>query len=422
MTIIQVFCISRTRLENRIMSTSFVYHALGLRDQFYKRTRFLRGAVIIEIFPKPEAIRCPECHSRSVEKRGTIRRDIRTIPIGSKPIFLRTIIQRVWCPFCQFVRQIKLSFSNKGKSYTKAFERYALDLSRLMTIKDIANHLKISWDTIKEIQKAYLKRRYKSIKLKNIKQIAIDEISIGKGHQYLTIVMDLQTGRILHAEKGKGGDALKPFWQKIKASKAQIQAVSIDMSPAYLSAVIENLPKVPIVFDRFHVVKLFNDKLSDFRRDLYNHLCDPNEQKLIKGTRWLLLKNPENLQDDKKEPERLQKALEINQPLSTVYYMKEELRQIWNQADKETGEKVITNWINLANASNIPMLTKFAKTLSIHKIRILAYYDYAISTGPLEGTNNKIKTMKRQAYGYRDFEFFKLKLFDLHTKKYALIG
>ncbi len=96
--------------------------------------------------------------------------------------------------------------------------------------------------------------------------------------------------------------------------------------------------------------------------------------------------------------------------------MKEELRQIWNQADKETGEKVITNWINLANASNIPMLTKFAKTLSIHKIRILAYYDYAISTGPLEGTNNKIKTMKRQAYGYRDFEFFKLKLFDLHTK------
>ncbi len=291
-----------------------------------------------------------------------------------------------------------------------------------MTIKDIANHLKISWDTIKEIQKAYLKRRYKSIKLKNIKQIAIEEISIGKGHQYLTIVMDLQTGQILHAEKGKGGDALKPFWQKIKASKAQIQAVSIDMSPAYLRAVIENLPNVPIVFDRFHVVKLFNDKLSDFRRALYNHLCDPDEQKLIKGTRWLLLKNPENLQGDKREPERLQKALEINQPLSTVYYMKEELRQIWNQADKETGEKVISNWINLANASNIPMLKKFAKTLALHKIRILAYYDYAISTGPLEGTNNKIKTMKRQAYGYRDFEFFKLKLFDLHTKKYALIG
>jgi len=83
MIIIQIFCISRTRLENKIMSTSFIYHALGLRDQFYKRTRFLGGAVIIEVFHKPEAIRCPECHSISVTKRGTIQRDIRTIPIGS---------------------------------------------------------------------------------------------------------------------------------------------------------------------------------------------------------------------------------------------------------------------------------------------------------------------------------------------------
>ncbi|MDA3790453.1 MAG: ISL3 family transposase [Desulfobacula sp.] len=422
MTILQIFCISRTRSEIETMSTSFISHALSLRDHFYKKSQFLSGAVIIEVFPKPEAIKCPECHSRSVKKRGTIRRDIRTIPIGSKPVLLRTIIQRVWCPFCQFVRQIKLSFSNKGKSYTRAFERYALDLSRVMTIKDVANHLHISWDTIKEIQKAHFKKRYKQIKLKDIRQIAIDEISIGKGHQYVTIVMDLQTGRILHVDKGKGGDALTDFWKKIKRSKAQIQAVSINMSPAYLSAVIENLPNVPIVFDRFHVVKLFNKKLSDFRRDLYNHLADSDEQKLIKGTRWLLLKNPENLQDDKKEPERLKKALEINQPLSAVYYMKEEMRQIWNQPDKETGEKVIKNWINLANASNIPVLKKFAKTLSLHKIRILAYYDYAISTGPLEGTNNKIKTMKRKAYGYRDFEFFKLKLFDLHNKKYALIG
>ncbi len=144
MTILQVFCISRTRSENETMSTSFIYHALGLRDHFYKNTQFLGGAVIIEVFPKPEAIKCPECHSMAVKKRGTIQRDIRTIPIGSKPVFLRSIVQRVWCPFCNFVRQIKLSFSNKGKSYTSAFERYVLELSRVMTIKDIANHLRIS--------------------------------------------------------------------------------------------------------------------------------------------------------------------------------------------------------------------------------------------------------------------------------------
>ena len=209
-----------------------------------------------------------------------------------------------------------------------------------MTIKDIANHLHISWDTIKGIQKANLKMRYKTIKLKKIKRIAIDEISIGKGHQYITIVMDLKTRRILYVGNGKGGDALTLFWEKLKRAKAKIKAVSIDMSPAYLSAVLENLPGATIVFDKFHVVKLFNEKLSDFRRNLYNHLSDSEEQKLIKGTRWLLMKNPENLNHDKKEPERLKKALEINQPLSTVYYMKEELRQIWSQSGRSIMRKI----------------------------------------------------------------------------------
>ncbi|WDP85401.1 MAG: ISL3 family transposase [Desulfobacter sp.] len=404
------------------MSTSFIYHAFGLRDYFYKTTRFIGGIITFELIPKPEAVKCPEFNSRSVTRKGIVTRDLRTIPVGSKPVILRTAIQRVWCSFCQFVRQIKLSFAQEGKSYTRAFERYVLELSQFMTIKDIAIHLRISWDTIKQIQKEDLLRRYRNIPLEKVRQIAIDEISIGKGHKYLTIVMDLESGRILHVGEGKGGEALKSFWTKVKISKAKIKAVSIDMSPAYLSAVIENLSGSAIVFDRFHVVKLFNEKLSDFRRKLYNLLANTGQQKLLKGVRWLLLKNPENLSDDKKEAQRLEEALKINQPLLVVYYMKEELRQIWNQKKKETAEKIVSNWINLANISKIPMLMKFAKTLAVHRQRILSYYDYRISTGPLEGTNNKIKTMKRKAYGYRDSEFFRLKLLDLHNKRYALIG
>ncbi len=404
------------------MSTSFLYHAFGIRDYVYKATHFIGGEITFDVVPKPEAIKCPECHSKSVIKKGTTIRNIKTIPIGFKPVTMRAVIQRVWCSTCRFVRQVKLPFSDKGKSYSRALERYVIGLSKAMTIKDIADHLRISWDTVKQIQKLHLKKRYKSIPLKKVQKIAIDEISIGKGHQYVTIVLDLESGRILHVGDGKGGDALKPFWKKVKRSKAQIKAISIDMSPAYLSAVVEHMPASTIVFDRFHVVKLFNEKLSKFRRHLYKHLSDKEDKKLLKGTRWLLLKNPENLKSRNDESNRLEKALELNQPLSTAYYMKEELRQIWAQVDKETGEKILNNWINLANASNIPMLKKFAKTLALHRIRILAYYDYGISTGPLEGTNNKIKTMKRQAYGYRDHEFFKLKLFDLHNKKYALIG
>ena len=111
-----------------------------------------------------------------------------------------------------------------------------------MTIKDVACHLGVSWDVVKEIQKKYLHRRFAKPKLKHVKQIAIDEISTGKGHQYVTIVMDLESGAVLHVGQGKGGDALTPFWRRLRASHAKIEAVATDMSPAYIDAVTTYLP------------------------------------------------------------------------------------------------------------------------------------------------------------------------------------
>ena len=146
------------------------------------------------------------------------------------------------------------------------------------------------------------------------------------------------------------------------------------------------------------------------------------EKEIIKGTRWLLLKNPENLNDKNNERQRLQEALELNQPLATSYYMKEELRLFWSQSDKASATDFLNDWISRANASKITLLMRFANTLKTHKRGILAYYDYPISTGPLEGTNNKIKTMKRQAYGFQDKEFFKLKIMAIHNARYALVG
>ncbi len=176
------------------------------------------------------------------------------------------------------------------------------------------------------------------------------------------------------------------------------------------------------MIDHFHVIKLFNEKLSDLRRDLYREAVDLLKKDVMKGTRWLLLKNPDNLEDKKGERERLNEALQINQPLAAAYYMKEYLRLIWSQPDKATAKFHLDNWIACARVSEIKMLMKFSKTLAAHRQRILAYYDFEISTGPLEGTNNKIKTMKRQAYGFRDQEFFKLKIMGIHEIKYALDG
>lgn len=274
---------------------------------------------------------------------------------------------------------------------------------------------------IKDIQKRHLAKRYRTLNLKHLKQIAIDEISIGKGHRYMTIVLCLETGAVVFVGDGKGRDALTPFFKRLQRAEATVKAVAIDMSPAYIAAIFENLPEAAIVFDHFHVIKLYNDRLSDFRRKLY-HEADVLGKKVIKGTRWLLLKNPENLDETRNEGQRLQEALALNQPLSAAYYMKEDLRQIWKQPNKKKAREFLTDWVWRAGTSGISMLQKMAKTIAVHSFGILAYYDYSISTGPLEGVNNKIKTMKRQAYGFRDQEFFKLKIMACHESKYALVG
>jgi transposase len=234
------------------------------------------------------------------------------------------------------------------------------------------------------------------------------------------VVLDLKSGAVVFVGEGKGAEALTPFWKRLKCSKAKIEAVAIDMSPAYISAVSNNLSKATIVFDHFHVIKLFNEKLSDFRRKLHREATDVLQKGVLKGTRWLLLKNPENLKDERNESQRLEEALKLNKPLATAYYMKEDLREIWKQKTKTKAEKLLKDWAKRAQISGIGMLKKFANTLLAHRSGILAYYDFPISTGPLEGTNNKIKTMKRQAYGFRDKEFLKLKILAIHKTKYAL--
>jgi transposase len=317
---------------------------------------------------------------------------------------------------------VEIGFAQPKRTYTKSFERYVLELSRYMTIKDVASHLGIGWDTVKDIQKRYLGKKFGRPKLKHLRHIAIDEISTGKGHQYMTLVLDLDSGAVVHVGDGKGGDALKPFWKRLRASHAKIKAVATDMSPAYIDAVTTNLPKATLVFDRFHVIKLYNEKLSNLRRDLHRELTDTMQKNALKGVRWLLLKRSEHLDPSRREPERLQEALRLNEPLALAYCLKDELNEIWEQDDEETARSLLMDWILYAESTGIGMLKRFAKTLRLHALGILAYYDYPISTGPLEGTNNKVKTMKRQAYGFRDPEFLKLKILGLHMKRYALVG
>jgi transposase len=404
------------------MSTSLLYHAFGIRGYKYSRTQYDNRTVIFTIFQEPETYRCSSCGSRHVISRGQAVRRFLSLPIGSRGTSVVLPIPRLECQACGLVRQVDVAFAEPRRSYTKSFERYALEMSRSMTILDVARHLNVGWDLIKDIQKRDLSKRYAKPKLKHVRHIAIDEIAVAKGHRYLTLVMDLESGAVVFVGDGKGADALKPFWKRLRPSGAKIEAVAMDMSVAYRGAVSTQLPKAKIVFDHFHVIKLFNDKLSELRRELYREATDMMQKKVLKGTRWLLLMNPENLDEEQDEKRRLKEALKLNEPLATAYYLKDDLRRFWDQPGKRFATTFLDGWIRRAETSGIRVLQQMAKTLAAHRSGLLAYYDVMISSGPMEGTNNKIKTMKRQAYGFRDMEFFKLKILAIHEAKFALVG
>jgi transposase len=404
------------------MSTSLLYHAFGIRGYQYTRTDYQDGQVIFTIQQEPTTCRCSACGAREVQSRGHVTRRFRCLPIGSRATAVVLPIPRVECRACGVVRQVAVPFADPRRSYTKSFERYALELSRRMTIRDVALHLGVGWDVIKDLQKRDLLRRYAKPKLKHLRHIAIDEIAVRKGHRYLTVVLDLDSGAVVFVGDGKGADALKPFWKRLRPSKAKIEAVAMDMSAAYRGAVSAHLPQAKIVFDHFHVIKLFNEKLSELRRALYREATDVMHKEVLKGTRWLLLKNPENLDEQRDEKKRLEEALALNKSLATAYYLKEDLRRFWEQPGKRFATAFLNDWIKRAVASGIKILQQMAKTLGAHRSGLLAYYDVPITSGPMEGTNNKIKTMKRQAYGFRDQEFFKLKILAIHETRYELVG
>jgi transposase len=289
----------------------------------------------------------------------------------------------------------------------------------MMSMADVAAFLHLGWDTVKRIFSADMEREAKKINLREVEFLGIDEVYLGKLHRFVTIVIDWKTGRILHVAKGRGENALRPFFRRLRLCKARIKAVATDMGAAYAAAVLKNLPGADLVIDRFHVVKLMNEKIDALRRALQRE-ADAMGRRVIKGTRYLLLRGKENL-----SPERLpdlEAALKLNEPLSIAYYLKEELRTLWSHRDIQQMAAFLDDWITRAKESGIAVLSTFAKTLLAFRPAILNWAKHPISNGKLEGINNKIGAMQRLHYGLRDFHFFSLRLLTLHRAKHSFCG
>lgn len=405
------------------MNDSLLYQAYGVTGYSYVSTEYKDNSISLHLKTiHPKRVICPHCGGSHVIKYGITKRTVHNLPFGSKPCNLSLQIQRYSCKDCGVVWQSDIPFTHGEVSYTYRFSRYVLDLLRMgNTVKDVALHLHVGWNMVKDIHKKYLRARYSRPDIKHVRRIGIDEFATHKGHVYKTIVVDLDSGRIIHVGNGKGKDALAGFWKRIRRNKVKIEIVTSDLSSAFIASVMENAPDAIHVYDKFHVCKLVNEAVDTVRRNIYAQETDLEKRKIIKGSRWLLLTKGRDVFDEERK-KRLDNILQTNTPLFHAYYLKEDIQQIWMQDSREEGERQLVYWCDRAKETKLTPFIRVANTLMARRTGILAWYDAPVTNAMLEGINNKIKVMKRRAYGYRDDEYFKLLLLGLHDNTNAIRG
>ncbi len=287
-----------------------------------------------------------------------------------------------------------------------------------MSLKDVCAYSGLGWDSVKRIVKTDMAKEAANVNLQEVKCLAIDEVYLGRLHKFITLVIDWQSGRVLCIAKGRGENALRPFFRQLRRAKADIQAVATDLGAAYAAAVVKNLPGAVHIADRFHIIKLMNEKIDELRRALQRE-ADIMGRKAIKGTRYLLLRGRENLHPN--QLPKLEEALKLNEPLSLAYYLKEALRQLWCFNDIRKMTAFFDDWCCRVAEIGIPLLVSLAKTFRRFRSSIINAWTYPISNGKIEGINNKIGAMQRLHYGLRDFNFLSLRILTLHRAKHTFL-
>jgi transposase len=244
-----------------------------------------------------------------------------------------------------------------------------------------------------------------------VEQIVMDEFAIHKGHRYATVIVEASSKRVLWVGRGNGRKDIRPFFEQLgPEGRRRLKAVAMDMNGAYEKEVRYQCPLVEIVFDLFHVVAKYGREVIDrVRVDEANRLRDDKPaRKVIKGARWLLLRNRENVK--RKDRVKLKELLHANRTLMTVYVLKDDLKHLWNYAYEGAARRFWKQWYSRAIHSRIEPLKRFARRLKEYLPGILAHCRWPLHTSLLEGINNKIKVIKRMAYGFRDDDYFFLKI------------
>lgn len=404
------------------MATPLLYHAWAVEGYVYVRTELIDEAVRFHVRKADGPPLCAGCGSADVTLEGTREVAVRAVPVGSTAVFLVLHLRMFRCRSCHAVRQESRDLTEPRVGYTRHFAAYVLQLAAHMTLSAVAELLGVGWDLVKEIVQKDLQTRAAARSWAGVRRIAIDEIAVKKGHHYLTVIVDLDTGEALYTATGHDHLSLKAFFERLTREGTTLEAIAVDMGTGYRKGIELYAPKgVAVVYDRFHIVASMNKVIDEVRRSEQGRL-EGEGKRILKGSRYLLLYGEETLSAWPDKKTRLEALLAANATLHKVWLLKEDLRTFWQQESKAKAEIFLREWITGARALRIRALTRIAVTIEAARAFILTWYDHRISTGPLEGLNNKIKVLKRTAYGYRDLEFFGLRILFLHQTRFNLSG
>lgn len=361
-------------------------------------------ALLVRVRPrKRDSAKCALCLRRCPRyDRGSGPRRWRAPDVGLCPAYVVAEAPRVRCQEHGVVVQA-VPWARPGSRFTTLFEDQVAWLAVRTDKSTLASLLKIAWRTVGRI----LERVAQSMSevrepLANVTRIGIDEVSYRKGHRYLTIVVDHDTGRLLFASPGKDEATLDKFFDQLGAKGcARIELVSVDAAAAFHNAVKKRCPNAKLCLDPFHVVQWATKALDAVRRAVWNKLRKSGQKeraKALKGARWALWKNYGDLNETQQAT--LATIERDNRPLYRAYLLKEELRSVFQESDPELAKLTLTDWLAWASRSRLPAFVKLGRSVRAHLHAIHDLLDHGLSNARLEAANTKLRLLTRLAFGF----------------------
>jgi len=354
--------------------------------------------------------RCSECGQETTQVHDVNVRCVRDLPILDAETHVWVPRYRVSCPTCG-PKLEALSWLSPWERVTRRLAASVVQLCRVLPVKHVAAFYGLTWDTVKDLDVAALAEQLLPVDLSHVTTRAMDEFALRKGHRYATVVLEPSRKRVLWVGTGRRREEVRPFFALLGPDGCRrMQAVVMDMNAAYEEEVRAHCPAATIVYDLFHVVAKYGREVIDrVRVDEANRVRrHPQARKVIKGARWLLLRNRENVK--REDRVRLADLLAANRRLAAVYVLKDDLKHLWGYTYPGAATRFFEDWYHRAIRSRIDPLKSFARRLREKLPGILAHCQFPLHTSLLEGVNNKIKVLKRMGYGYRDDGYFFLKI------------